>query len=73
LVAIAFSGTAVAQQFPAFEDVDTSGDGAIDRTEAKSVPALEFDSADTDQDGVLSLQEYAVAAIGPAAPILPLQ
>ena len=62
------SSTAVGQSFPAFEDVDTSGDGAIDPAEAAVVEALDFESADTDRDGVLSLQEYTNAAKAPKAP-----
>jgi hypothetical protein len=64
------SGVAAGQSFPAFEDVDTSGDGAIDPAEAAAVAALDFESADTDQDGLLSLQEYALAANAPMPPSL---
>ena len=63
-----FSSAAVGQGFPAFEDVDTSGDGAIDPAEAALVEALDFESADTDQDGVLSPREYTDAAKAPKAP-----
>ena len=65
-----FSSAAVGQSFPAFEDVDVSGDGAIDPAEAAVVEALDFESADTDQDGVLSLREYTEAAKAPKAPFL---
>jgi EF hand len=65
-----FSGIALGQSIPTFEDVDTNGDGAIDPAEAAAVAALDFESADTNQDGMLSLEEYTVAAKVPKAPFL---
>jgi hypothetical protein len=61
LLSFAFFGTAIAQEMPAFEDVDTNGDGAISQEEAAAVEGLDFASADTDQNGSLSLEEYEAA------------
>jgi hypothetical protein len=57
LAAIGLSTAALAQA-PAFEDVDTNGDGSIDRAEAAAVEGLDFDRADANQDGVIDRAEY---------------
>jgi Ca2+-binding EF-hand superfamily protein len=50
---------------PSFNALDTNADGHISRQEAQAVPALAkiFDTADNNQDGVLSLYEYSRATI----------
>lgn len=62
LIPMAFIGTAFAQsEMPAFEDVDTNGDGAISQEEAAAVEGLDFATADANQDGSLSREEYEAA------------
>ena len=59
--ALFVSAGALAQQ-PAFEELDADGDGAINKEEAavhEQLSAL-FDSADTDQSGSLSKDEFIV-------------
>lgn len=60
-ILVGFTGVAMAQDLPAFEEVDANGDGAISREEAATIEALDFVSADTDQDGSLSMEEYNAA------------
>jgi hypothetical protein len=43
---------------PAFEFVDSNGDGSISEEEGVAVEGLDFASADTDQNGSLSPEEY---------------
>lgn len=62
ILALGFSGLAVAQQLPSFDEVDSNGDGSIDRAEASAVEGLDFASADANQDGALSREEYEAAA-----------
>jgi hypothetical protein len=62
LVAIGLSTTVLAQNLPAFEEVDTNRDGAISGTEASIVEGLDLAAADTNQDGVLDRAEYARVA-----------
>ena len=50
---------AVAQELPAFEEVDQNGDGTIAATEASAVEGLDFATADANQDGSISREEYA--------------
>lgn len=57
-----FSGLALAQGLPLFEQVDANGDGAISREEASVIEALDFDAVDANQDGSLDREEYAAAA-----------
>lgn len=61
LMIVGFSAAAVAQGLPAFEEVDTNGDGMISQEEAAAVEGLDFASADTNQDGSLDRAEYAEA------------
>jgi hypothetical protein len=61
LLSFLFIGTAVAQEMPAFEDLDTNSDGAISQEEAAAVEGLDFAAADTDQSGSLSREEYEAA------------
>lgn len=58
LISMMFFGFAVAQEMPAFEDVDANGDGAISQEEASTVEGLDFAAKDTDQNGSLSREEY---------------
>jgi hypothetical protein len=58
LAALGFSVAALAQELPAFEDIDQDSDGLISQAEASVVEGLDFASADTDQDGWLSREEY---------------
>jgi hypothetical protein len=58
LAAIGLSTAALAQDVPSFEDVDTNGDGSIDRAEAAAVEGLDFDMADANQDGAIDRAEY---------------
>jgi hypothetical protein len=62
LVAIGLSTTVLAQNLPAFEEVDTNRDGAISGAEASIVEGLDLAAADTNQDGVLDRAEYARVA-----------
>ena len=58
LISAMFFGVAVAQEMPAFEDVDANGDGAISQAEAATVEGLDFTAKDADQNGSLSREEY---------------
>lgn len=58
LLALGLSAAAIAQELPAFEDVDQNSDGMIDRTEAAAVEGLDFATADANQDGVIDHDEY---------------
>lgn len=60
-VLLGFSAAALAQELPAFEDVDTNSDGQISQEEAAAIEGLDFATADTDQDGALSMEEYNAA------------
>jgi hypothetical protein len=44
-----------------FEAADKDKDGKLSRSEASSVPGLEFARADTDGDSSLSRQEFRAA------------
>jgi hypothetical protein len=55
---VGIAGIALAQEKPAFEDVDTNADGQISREEAAAIEGLDFVAADTDQNGSLSREEY---------------
>lgn len=57
--AISLSTAALAQELPAFEEVDQNGDGMISETEAGAVEGLDFATADTNQDGAISPDEYS--------------
>ncbi|HEX9877749.1 MAG TPA: hypothetical protein VGC50_13940 [Gammaproteobacteria bacterium] len=61
MISMMFFGIAVAQEMPAFEDVDANGDGAISAEEAAAVEGLDFAAKDTDQSGSLSREEYEAA------------
>ncbi len=58
-----FSSAAFAAA-PAFEEVDTDGNGTISAAEASLVEGLDIASADANGDGVLSREEYLKAAAG---------
>lgn len=62
LLTLGFSGFALAQELPAFEDVDANGDGAISRGEAAAVEGLDFATVDANQDGQIDQAEYAAAS-----------
>ena len=61
IVLAGFASAAMAQELPAFEEVDANADGQISREEAAAIEALDFVSADTDQNGTLSMEEYDAA------------
>jgi hypothetical protein len=61
LTALGFSAAALAQGMPAFEEVDTNADGNISLEEAQAIEGLDFATADANQDGVLSQEEYEAA------------
>jgi hypothetical protein len=58
LLLLGVSTLALAQEPPAFEDVDANSDGQISREEAATIEGLDFASADKDQNGSLSREEY---------------
>jgi len=58
LVVAGFSSAALAQSLPTFEEVDANSDGQISQEEAAAIEGLDIATADTDQDGVLSMEEY---------------
>jgi hypothetical protein len=62
LALIGVAGAAMAQSLPAFEEVDANGDGQISQQEAAAIEGLDFATADADQDGALSMEEYNAAA-----------
>ena len=64
LVLVGFSTAALAQSMPTFEEVDANSDGQISRDEAAAIEGLDFDAADTDQNGSLSMEEYNAAKAG---------
>ena len=53
---------------PPYEDIDANSDGEIDRAEAELVAWLDFLTADVDQDGRVSREEYARIENAPAPP-----
>lgn len=59
IVLAVFAGASLAA-LPAFEEVDTNGDGKITMSEASTHEGLmaSFDQADADRDGLLSKAEY---------------
>jgi predicted lipoprotein with Yx(FWY)xxD motif len=63
LLAMCFAGVAMAQNAPAFEEVDIDADGQITKEEAMVVEGLDFATCDEDQDGVLSKEEYEACAL----------
>jgi hypothetical protein len=64
-LALGFAGAGFAQdeemEMPSFEDLDTNENGVVSESEAALVPGLDFDTADANQDGVLSRTEYEEA------------
>jgi hypothetical protein len=60
-VLVGFSGAALAQGLPPFEEVDANADGQISQEEAAAIEGLDFATADTDQNGSLSMDEYNAA------------
>jgi len=54
----------------AFARADTDGDGKLSRAEAQRFPeiAARFDQLDREQDGFLTLAEFAAGATPPARP-----
>lgn len=62
LLILGFSAGAIAQDVPAFEEVDQNGDGLISEEEAAEVEGLDFATADANQDGSIDRAEYADAS-----------
>ena len=62
VLALGISSFALAQNAPAFEEVDTNGDGSVDRQEASVIEGIDFAAADANQDGRLSREEYEAAS-----------
>jgi len=60
-VLLGFAGAAIAQGLPSFEEVDANSDGQISQEEAAAIEGLDFVTADTDQNGTLSMEEYSAA------------
>ena len=44
-----------------FQETDTDGDGLISANEADNVEGLDFNTADGDNDGTLTVDEYDIA------------
>ncbi len=61
LVLVGFTGAAMAQAAPTFEEVDANADGQISQEEAAAIEGLDFATADADQNGSLSMEEYEAA------------
>jgi hypothetical protein len=59
---LGFSTGAVAQEMPAFDDVDQNGDGLISQAEASTVEGLDFAETDANQDGSIDRAEYEQAS-----------
>lgn len=60
-----FSGAAIAQgSMPSFEEVDADGDSNVSQQELQdaNVQGVDVTTADQDQDGVLSKEEYEQAS-----------
>jgi hypothetical protein len=55
-------GNASAGSYPAFEDLDNNSDGRLERFEVASLEGLDFSTADANQDGYVSREEYAQAS-----------
>ena len=54
-------GGGVQAGLPAFEDVDTDSDGRLSQIEVAMIEGVEFTSADQNQDGYVSREEYMSA------------
>ena len=61
VLALGFSSVALAQA-PTFDEVDTNRDGSVDRQEASVIEGIDFATADANQDGLLSREEYEAAS-----------
>ena len=55
---LGISSVALAQALPPFDEVDQNRDGQITASEAAAVEGLDFSTADANQDGALSREEY---------------
>ena len=66
LLALGFTGAAMAQEAPSFEEADANADGMISQEEAAAVEGLDFATADSNQDGSLDRSEYEAATGGGA-------
>lgn len=58
ILATTFSLAAIAQEMPAFEDVDQNSDGTISQAEASAVEGLDFAALDTNKNGSIDREEY---------------
>jgi Ca2+-binding EF-hand superfamily protein len=48
-----------------FESADADKDGSVSRSEASSIPGLDFSTADADKNASLSRQEFQTAMATP--------
>lgn len=62
LLAFAFSGVALAQALPSFDEVDANHDGLVTKDEASKIEGLDFATCDKNQDGSVSREEYDACA-----------
>ena len=59
-----FGASAVAAGTPAFDDLDSNGDGMLSAEETVVVEGLNLETADTDGDSALSRKEFEAASTG---------
>ncbi len=65
-IPLMLAASASLAQAPAFQDLDSDGDGFLSEAEIGAVKNIDFYDADTSKDGRIDPQEYQVA-IAPSA------
>lgn len=55
------AGQAASEQLPSFEKIDADNSGFIEQSEAEAVAGLDMKTADADNDGKVSAEEYGYA------------